>query len=38
VDLIFGFIRMLEAIGLASEVSRPDLRAITALADETRRL
>ena len=37
VDLIFRFIRMLEAIGLASEVSRPDPRANTALSDETRR-
>jgi hypothetical protein len=34
--LIFGFIRMLEAIGLASEVSLPDPRVITALSDKTR--
>ena len=37
VDLIFGFIRMLEAIGLAAEVSRPDPRLIARLSGETRR-
>ena len=37
VDLIFGFIRMLEAIGLASEVARPEPRVITAYGTRKRR-
>jgi stearoyl-CoA desaturase (delta-9 desaturase) len=38
VDLVFGFIRMLEAIGLASELSLPDPRVIASLSDKTRSL